>query len=458
MRVGVVAVCLGLGLQGCAHFECTAHGGSEVRALTSEHFVITSALPEAKHRELSSRLELLWDTFAAFFGAEVDHASIPVVMLESPAEVEHFASGYAGFVQRKGPEVLVVGAPGEDGAVGTTAHELTHLVSAYLLPRQPRWLAEGLATLFEDAEFQTATRVKMGRWNRGRAETASLEGLATLEELTAWGDLRFNDSEGRLYASAWAWVHYLANHDEARLKRLFAGLRSARPLDEVMREVLPPADATRLHGEIQGYLASARFRAWVTTLSRQPVVRQPRALSPWEVHALRAKLRLRDEEAARRELEQAVALAPVPHSGVAALLEAQLAKKPLGEVLDKFPSSPEVALAAWEETPDRATRAHAMSLLGEHPDNPSLLLVAADLAAKEGDMTAVAELVGRGRRLAPWSVEFASLDFELALAKHDCGAADLRFVEVTSLVGERMSDGSRQWLEKARTRLSGCGK
>ena len=151
-----------------------------------------------------------------------------------------------------------------------------------------------------------------------------------------------------------------------------------------------------------------------------------------------------------------MALAPVPHSGVAALLEAQLAKKPLGEVLDKFPSSPEVALAAWEETPDRATRAHAMSLLGEHPDNPSLLLVAADLAAKEGDVTAVAELVGRGRWLAPWSVEFASLDFELALAKHDCGAADLRFVEVTSLVGERMSDGSRQWLEKARTRLSGC--
>ena len=45
----------GLGLlallgSGCAHFECTAHGGAEVRSLSSEHFVLTSALPLAAHR------------------------------------------------------------------------------------------------------------------------------------------------------------------------------------------------------------------------------------------------------------------------------------------------------------------------------------------------------------------------------------------------------------------------
>lgn len=218
MRLSALLLAAVTGL-GCAHFECTAHGGREVRALKTEHFVVTSDLPADAHRAEAERLELLWDTFAAFFGADVPEAAIPVVVMADQGDVDFFAPGYRGFVRRSDPEVLVVGAPSEEGGTNVNAHELTHLVSACLLPRQPRWVAEGLGAYFEDATFKDARTVKMGRWNAGRAEEAFIVGVATLDELEAWGGLSFNDdAEVNRYASAWAWVHYLANHDEGRLR------------------------------------------------------------------------------------------------------------------------------------------------------------------------------------------------------------------------------------------------
>lgn len=140
---------LGVGLvaSGCVHFECKVHGGDEVRSLRSEHFIVTSDLPLEAHLAETRRLELLWDTFSAFFNMQVSRAQVPVVVLRSTDAVESFSDGYAGFVRRSGPRVLVVGAMKDaQQSHDTNAHELTHLVSAYMLPRQPRWLAEGLAT------------------------------------------------------------------------------------------------------------------------------------------------------------------------------------------------------------------------------------------------------------------------------------------------------------------------
>jgi hypothetical protein len=188
---------------GCVkHVECRVHGGAGVRELSTEHFVISSELPEAELKAEAERLELLWDTFATFFRADVPRARIPVVVLEDTEAVESFAEGYSGFVLRQGPRVLVVGAPTEKGQTNTNAHELTHLVSDFMLPRQPRWVAEGLATYFEDATFTDARTVTMGRWNKGRAEEAFVGGLLSIEELMGWNALRFDDAEARYYASA----------------------------------------------------------------------------------------------------------------------------------------------------------------------------------------------------------------------------------------------------------------
>jgi hypothetical protein len=55
-------------------------------------------------------------------------------------------------------------------------------------------------------------------------------GVARLDELPSWGGLCFDDCQRHLDESARAWIHHLAKHDEARLCRLFDGLKSATPL------------------------------------------------------------------------------------------------------------------------------------------------------------------------------------------------------------------------------------
>lgn len=452
---------LGLGLlallgSGCAHFECTAHGGAEVRSLSSEHFVVTSALPLAAHRAEAERLELLWDTFAAFFGADVAHARVPMVLLDDTGDVESFASGYSGFVRRNGPRVLVVGAPAAEGAPGTNAHELTHLVSAFMLPRQPRWLAEGLATLFEDATFKDAHTVKMGRWNPGRAEEAFVVGVLPLEELMEWGGLKFDQSELLFYASAWAWVHYLVNHEEARLQRLFAGLRGRKPVADVMVEVFPPAERKTLQAAVQAYLGQARFRGWETRLNRVPQLSAPVLLSPSEVHAVRSQLFLRDEKAAQQELEKAVALAPKPLDGPAAVLRAELAKEDAKALVTQFPTTPEVLVAAWLEDDAAADRAVLTAALAAHPDDVQLLLIGARVALRQKDLELAATWCARGLSLAPWSIEFVVVQLDLELARRECEEAQRTLSQVISLGPERPSERDRKFFAELQEATSKC--
>lgn len=444
---------------GCAHFECQAHGGSEVRALETEHFIVTSDLPLEQHRAQAERLELLWDTFAAFFRADVETAQVPVVVMKSTDAVESFAEGYAGFVRRDGPTALVVGAVTDDqDGHDTNAHELTHLVSAFMLPRQPRWLAEGLATLFEDATFKDARTVRMGRWNKGRAPEAFHAGVLSLEELSQWTELRFDSAETLYYASAWAWVHYLANHEEARLQRLFEGLRGTRPLPELMNELFPPAEAQRLHAAVKAYLADARFRGWETSLRRTPKVKPPVVLAPWEVHALRSRLYLRDEEAAKQELRVALSLAPTPLPPRAAVLKATLEGRDPKELLAAYPTSGPVLVAAHQRfDPDLDARNLQKALEGPDVD-AHLLLLAANFAffSVPADLERASAYAERGGALAPWSAEFAALRAQIAFAKRDCVEAQVRATQAASLLSERAGPSDLEQMKKLHERVAEC--
>lgn len=443
---------------GCAHFECTAHGGHEVRALSTEHFVVTSDLPEAQHRAEAERLELLWDTFAAFFHADVPRAAIPVVVMSDASDVEAFAPSYAGFVSRRDPDVLVVGARPEEGQHrDVNAHELTHLVSAYLLPRQPRWVAEGLAALFEDATFRDARTVRMGRWNEGRADEAFIVGVASLDELQAWGGLRFDDSERHLYASAWAWIHYLANHDEARLRRLFDGLKSATPLPEVMRTVFPAGEAAALQAKVQAYLGDARFRGWETSLRRTPAVHASRVLAPWEVHLLRRRLFLDDEAARARELSMAGSLAPTPLPAPLQVAQCGGDAPCLEALLAAHPESPEVLIAARDaglKLPADAVK----SALAQHEGNAALLAVAAETAAQANDADRLDELANAGFALAPWSARLASLRVLGAVAHGRCDEAVAELSVAESLGPERPTANSEKYYAALRKQVAACVK
>ncbi len=450
----VTASCVAL--SGCAHaFECTVHGGDEVRELTTDHFVVTSDLPLKQHLAEANNLELLWDTFAAFFRAEVPTARIPVVVLPDTSTVESFASGYAGFVVRRGPTALVVGAPTEKGGTNINAHELTHLVSAFMLPRQPRWVAEGLGTYFEDATFKDARTVKMGGWNKSRAEEAFVTGVVPLEELNEWGGLRFNERETRHYASAWAWIHYLSNHDEARLQRLFEGLRGTRPITKVMAEVFPPAEAAALRDKVQAYLGAAKFRGWETVLRRTPTVSSPTALEPWRVHLLRNRLFLNDEAAAQKDLAMAVELAPTPRPAAVAVVEAALQNTPAKALLDAYPAAPEVLIAA-DDDDSKLRRAQLTQALEVAPTDAELLLVAADAALNAGAPEEAEALARRGLALAPWSTQLATTLVYASANRDRCDEAEARWPIAEALLPERPTEQTTKFIARIRELISKC--
>jgi hypothetical protein len=447
---------LGVALSGCVHaFECTVHGGDEVRELTTDHFVVTSDLPLKEHLAEANSLELLWDTFAAFFRAEVPTARIPVVVLPDTSTVESFASGYAGFVVRRGPTALVVGAPTEKGASNTNAHELTHLVSAFMLPRQPRWVAEGLGTYFEDATFKDARTVKMGGWNKGRAEEAFVTGVLPLEELNQWGGLRFDERETRFYASAWAWIHYLSNQDEARLQRLFEGLRGTRPIDQVMAEVFPPAETKALRDKVQAYLGAAKFRGWETVLRRTPTVGSPTVLEPWRVHLLRSRLFLNNEAAAQKNLSMAVELAPTPRPAAVAVVEAALQKTPAKALLDAYPTAPEVLIAA-DDDDSKLRRPQLTQALQAAPTDAELLMVAADAALNADAPDEAEALALRGMALAPWSSQLATLLVYASANRNRCDEADVRWSSAVALLPERQTEQNTRFIAGVREVLSKC--
>lgn len=455
MKLGVL-VALSIVASGCVkRFECALHGGVEVRSITTEHFVVTSGLPLEAHRVEAEHLELLWDTFAAFFHTDIATARIPVLVLDDTDAVESFASGYAGFVIRRGPDVLVVGAPAAPKATNVNAHELAHLVSYYLLPRQPRWLAEGLGTYFEDATFKDARTVTMGRWNAPRAEEAFQLGVLSLDELAKWGGLRFGEDEGRYYASAWAWVHYLSNHDEPRLARLFDALRGQRPLDEVMREVFPPADRSRLQKEVQAYLGAARFRGFETALRRTPVLSAPEVLLPWQLHLLRGRLFLNDEKAAALEEALAVKVAPSPVPAAIAVLEATRKTEPIAPLLERFPASAAVLVGLPTDDAKNVLPAFEEALRHER-QNAALLEAAAQAWLAAGKLKEAEAFALEGLTLAPWSADLAVVPFSVAIAEGRCAEAETRLARVEPLLPERPTEASTKFLEKARAALVEC--
>lgn len=440
----------------CVHFECKQHGGTEVRSLTTEHFVVTSAMPLEQHKAQAEKLELMWDTFAAFFGADVERARVPIVLLEDDDEVRYFASGYVGFVRRVGPTVLVVGAPDEQGGLGSSVHELAHLVSAFMLPRQPRWVAEGLAALFEDARFKDARTVKMGRWNEGRAQEAFILGALSLEELQQWQAPKDAAAEGLAYASAWAWMHYLANHDEARLRRLFYGLRSEKPIADVMAEVFPPADSARLHAAVQQYLKDARFRGWETSLRRAPKIEAPVTLSDWEVHALRSRLWFIDKESGVKDLEKAVALAPSPMPPGVAVIKARLEKAAPETLLKTYPEAPEVLVDVYANEDKVPPRAVIDAAVEKHPDDPELLLIAARAAWASGESEAARKFTARGLSVAPWSHDLVIQKLTIELAESNCDEADRAWAQLLSLLNERGSALSSKPMQTMKKLIQGC--
>lgn len=225
MSVRAWVVGLSLCTVGCAttsgRYECERHGGRPSARLTTEHFVITGDVAPDELRFEARRLERLWDAFSVYLRASPAKTARIEVLLSREQIASEFVPGAAGFVIGDLQRVMVTRSSREQT---TNAHELAHVVIAVALPSISRWLNEGVAEYLGDAEFKSEYVVRFGRW-------AWRGGLVEpLEALWAWGRApRDLGEEHQHYQSAWAWVHYLTNHEEARLQEVWARIATGAP-------------------------------------------------------------------------------------------------------------------------------------------------------------------------------------------------------------------------------------
>lgn len=382
-------------LSGCAAQRFGA--GVDVMQVTSTHFEAIGDVPAQRLELEVSRLEQLYDVFAVFFKAEAHPGQRIRLAVMREGEPAEFVDDAGGFVTRGVLEPFVITSVGDDSRFFVTnAHELVHLLSAYALPGQPRWFSEGIASLFEDAHFQSDGSIKMGTWRDVYVWTS-------VDDLLTWDSrpVRLADS-GPLYATSRALLFYLANRDEQRLERLIEGLRARRPVAELYADLFPSDERVALLERVKAFVAEQKFSAWRTRLLRESSSSTLRRLEPWEVSLWRSQLARATGRYALSQTALVDAKTQAPKPEPAPLMAERIER---GEWVEDVVPEPLVQLAL-AGADDRSYTEHLVAARNATTQLPLsalafLRLARAARAVRQHDEALVA--ARQASSLAPWS-------------------------------------------------------
>ncbi|WP_044889523.1 tetratricopeptide repeat protein [Myxococcus hansupus] len=342
MTLRFTLVCLSLWLTtGCATSRalCPQEGGRPWYEVQSAHFRIQTNLSPEAATTTAMELEKHRRALLLAWGPDFDPpGTVEVILLRNLHELGEFtqghAAGFAGTTER-GP-LLVMGGNGyllEDSPdLRLQTHELAHYLSKFVLLRQPRWLAEGLAQYLETAHIKPSTNeVVLGRasgWDLGYVRE---HGWLDVSEMWAWdqkGQMSKSDVQWH-YASSWLWVHYLFNIHPERMEDF--QLRLARAEDPKKAWEASFQGVKDLQGELRTYVTSGRYSVLTMPLPPVPTLVDVRPMEPADVHAVRALLYLRSPgertweqrlENAKREVAQG--LKEEPTNVAATILAARM--------------------------------------------------------------------------------------------------------------------------------------
>jgi hypothetical protein len=220
--------------------------------------------PRGKRDQWATRFEELYRSFVHYFsvrGFFPESPQMPLVAIVFHSQPE-FASyvrqtggsvhpATLGFYSTKTNRIILYDVTagqsvGENWFVNadTIIHEATHQMAFNTgvhnrFSTPPRWLAEGLATLFEARGVwnNRLYRDQPDRVNRGRLEVfqqiaASGQARGTLVPLIQDPDHWFMHSPGAAYAEAWALTYFLTEQEPARFMRYVAKTAAREPLVE----------------------------------------------------------------------------------------------------------------------------------------------------------------------------------------------------------------------------------
>ena len=183
-------------------------------------------------------------------------------------------------------------AGNEVGRQQTIKHELVHYLSEKVMPVQPPWLAEGLATYFQTLEVDDEKgQLAVGRPPAELLRIVQNTSLMNVPELMAAKQV---PSERSLfYASAWATVHFLMNHHLDEFRNYETALRARISPAEAWTRAFGALTPAALDAEIRTYLDGGQYAVLIFPFAQARAGAVPeRLLSDADVHATRALLAL----------------------------------------------------------------------------------------------------------------------------------------------------------------------
>jgi hypothetical protein len=292
-RVAVVAL-VAMSSSGCAaHLPpCPGAGGPGWREVESRHFRLRTDEDAGTARDTLRELEQLQAALLTSWRAppDLDGRRVPVVLV---------GQGWTDFADREvegmfthalfQPLILMRGGS-PLARQELIKHELVHYLSRLVMPAQPPWLSEGLATYFQTIEVDAEQgRLTVGRPPAEILRVVQAGGILGIEEMMAAREIR--SDRALFYSTAWLTVHYLMNHHTAQLVAYEAELAHRTAPSEAWTRAFGTLTPGALEWEIRGYVDGGSYDLLVYPFAAPSGdAAGERALADEDVHATRALL------------------------------------------------------------------------------------------------------------------------------------------------------------------------
>lgn len=419
--------------------------------LTTPHFRMRTNVYEPIARETSLYLE---KTRAAMLGAAWRAKQGPpgrtdVVLFAHQNQLGPYVSSYSlgemhsdlGF-----PRVMVFALEEHIGLPSVATHEMAHDLSAWYMPLQPTWLAEGLASFLQTVRIELNSNqafigfLPAGRFHglaRRTVDTAALTGRS--EDARAPGKFE------NFYAQAWLLVHYFVFEQEERFVAFQQRLSNLEDWQTAYETAFGSAlePGPFLDKLLREHLEQrANWVACVVDVPFQPVEPSVRPLGEGEIHGLAARLfGRREPERARLEVAQALALEPTNLDALEVGFyltpksESETARRLAARALRSHPEAAvtwAMAVEAGLKPNDELTLRHALTL---DPLNPRVLelLARAELHEHHAERAFIHASIAL-RRSGAFD-RLAALYFASAQDSGHC--AEARAIAHNSFIGEK---------------------